>query len=81
MEYRRLGKSELNISVIGLGTWPLGGTDWGPIDEGEAIAAIQKAVDLGINLIDTAPLYGNGRSEEIVGKAIKARRRLLAIIR
>ena len=80
MEYRQLGKSELNISVIGLGTWALGGTDWGRrTDEGEAIAAIQKSVDLGINLIDTAPFYGNGRSEEIVGKAIKARRQRVII--
>jgi len=80
MEYRRLGKSELNISVIGLGTWALGGTDWGRrTDEGEAIAAIQKAIDCGINLIDTAPVYGNGRSEELVGKVIKACRQRLII--
>ena len=79
MEYRRLGKSELNVSVIGLGTWPLGEVNWGPISETEAIAAVQKAIDLGINLIDTAPIYGNGRSEEIVGKAIKGRRQQVVI--
>lgn len=79
MEYRRLGKSELNISVIGLGTWVLGGTDWGPADETEAMAAIQKAIDCEINLIDTAAIYGNGRSEEIVGKAIKACRQQVII--
>ena len=79
MEYRLLGKSELSVSVIGLGTWALGGKDWGPIDEGEAITAIQKAIDCGINLIDTAPIYGNGYSEEIVGKAIKACRHRVII--
>jgi len=79
MEYRLLGKSELSVSVIGLGTWPLGEKGWGPIDETEAIATIHKAIDCGINLIDTAPLYGNGRSEEIVGKAIKACRQRVII--
>ena len=79
MECRRLGKSELSVSVIGLGTWPLGEIGWGPIDETKAIATIHKAIDCGINLIDTAPIYGNGRSEEIVGKAIKACRQRVII--
>ena len=79
MDYRRLGKSELNLSVIGLGTWPLGERHWGPISESEAIATIQQAIDSGINLIDTAPLYGSGRSEEIVGKAIKGRRQQVVV--
>lgn len=79
MEYRRLGKSELNVSVIGLGTWPLGEINWGHISESDAIATTQKAIDGGINLIDTAPVYGDGRSEEIVGKAIKGRRQQLVI--
>lgn len=79
MEHRRLGKSELNVSVIGLGTWVIGGKFWGPTSEVEAIAAIQKAIDCGINLIDTAPIYGDGRSEEIIGKAIKGRRQQLVI--
>jgi len=79
MEHRRLGKSELNVSVIGLGTWAIGGTFWGPTSEAETIAAIQKAIDCGINLIDTAPIYGDGHSEEIIGKAIKGRRQQLVI--
>ena len=74
MEHRRLGKSELNASVIGLGTWAIGGKFWGQTDEAAAIAAIQKALDSGVNLIDTAPIYGEGHSEEVVGKAIKGRR-------
>ncbi|MCX6011185.1 MAG: aldo/keto reductase, partial [Chloroflexi bacterium] len=55
MEHRRLGKSELNVSAIGLGTWAIGGKFWGHTDESAAIAAIQEAIDKGINLIDTAP--------------------------
>jgi aryl-alcohol dehydrogenase-like predicted oxidoreductase len=79
MEHRRLGKSELNISAIGLGTWAIGGFFWGHTDESAAIAAIQKAIDKGINLIDTAPIYGDGHSEEMVGKAIKGRRHQVII--
>jgi aryl-alcohol dehydrogenase-like predicted oxidoreductase len=58
------------ISRIGLGTWAIGGLMWGGSDEAESIKTIQHAVDTGINLIDTAPVYGFGRSEEIVGKAL-----------
>jgi aryl-alcohol dehydrogenase-like predicted oxidoreductase len=60
----------LPISRIGLGSWAIGGWMWGGSDEAESIRTIQHAVDLGINLIDTAPVYGFGRSEEIVGKAL-----------
>jgi aryl-alcohol dehydrogenase-like predicted oxidoreductase len=79
MEHRRLGKSELNVSVIGIGTWAIGGFFWGPTDESAAIAAIQKAIDTGVNLIDTAPIYGAGHSEELVGKAVKGRRQQVLI--
>jgi aryl-alcohol dehydrogenase-like predicted oxidoreductase len=76
MKYRPLGNSGISASVIGLGTWVLGGGRvWGPDpDDQESIRTIQAALDAGINLIDTAPAYGWGRSEEIVGKAIKGRR-------
>ena len=60
------------LSRIGLGTWAIGGWMWGGSDELECIEAIQHAVDTGINLIDTAPVYGFGRSEEIVGKAVES---------
>ena len=60
------------IGRIGLGTWAIGGRDWGGTDEKDAIETIQFALDQGINLIDTAPVYGLGRSEEIVGKALAA---------
>jgi len=74
MRYRRLGTTGLQASVVGLGTWAIGGWMWGGTDEAEAIRAIQAALDAGMNLIDTAPAYGFGRSEEIVGKAIAGRR-------
>lgn len=74
MEYRTLGTSDLLVSVVGLGTWVLGGDHWGHTEDGESIAAIHAALDSGINLIDTAPAYGIGHAEEIVGKAIKGRR-------
>ncbi|RWL09693.1 MAG: aldo/keto reductase [Mesorhizobium sp.] len=71
---RSIGKSGVVASAVGLGTWAIGGWMWGGTDEAESIAAIQASIDAGISLIDTAPAYGLGRSEEIVGKAIKGRR-------
>jgi aryl-alcohol dehydrogenase-like predicted oxidoreductase len=58
------------VSRIGLGTWAIGGWMWGGTDEPESIRTIERALDLGVNLVDTAPVYGFGRSEEIVGKAV-----------
>ena len=69
-----LGSSTLRVSVVSLGTWVFGGDNWGKVDDNESIATIQKAIELGINLIDTAPIYGDGHAEEIVGKAIKGKR-------
>ncbi|MDR1383249.1 MAG: aldo/keto reductase [Planctomycetaceae bacterium] len=74
MQYRQLGTTEIQTSVVGFGAWAIGGWMWGGSDEKEAIRAIDAAVDHGINLIDTAPMYGYGRSEEIVGKAIAGKR-------
>jgi methylglyoxal reductase len=76
MEKRKLGSSGLEASAIGLGTWVMGGgTVWGENPEDrESIRAIQESIDLGVNLIDTAPAYGWGRSEEVVGKALRGRR-------
>src|SRR5512143_3834427 len=68
------------VSRIGLGTWAIGGWMWGGSDEREAVRAIQSAVEKGINLIDTAPVYGFGRSEEIVGKALSGGLRERAVI-
>lgn len=79
LETRRLGRSDLDITKVGVGTAPIGSTPnwrvyWGPQDEKTAIRAIQTALDLGVNWIDTAPFYGWGKAEEIVGKAVKDRR-------
>ena len=70
MEYTNLGSSDLNVSRIGLGTWAIGGWMWGGTEEETSIETIRHAVELGVTLIDTAPVYGMGRSEEILGKAI-----------
>jgi Predicted oxidoreductases (related to aryl-alcohol dehydrogenases) len=69
-----LGASALRVSVVSLGTWVFGGDNWGKVDDNESIASIQKAIELGINLIDTAPVYGDGHAEEILGKAIQGNR-------
>ena len=70
MEKITIGRSGLNTSRIGLGTWAIGGWMWGGTDEAESIATIRFAVERGVTLIDTAPAYGFGRAEEIVGKAL-----------
>ena len=77
MRTRRLGYTDLHLTTIGLGTWAIGGPwdyGWGPQDDTESIAAIHRALNLGINWIDTAPAYGLGHSEEVVGRAIAGRR-------
>jgi len=77
MQRRKLGYTNLKLTTIGLGTWAMGGPwqfGWGPQDDGEAIAAILNALDLGVNWIDTAAIYGCGHSEELVGKALKQTR-------
>ena len=71
MQRRSLGSSGLEISRIGLGTWAIGGHMWGGQDEAQSIAAIHAAIDHGVNWIDTAPIYGSGLSEEVVGRAIR----------
>jgi len=75
MEYSAFGLTDLNVSRVGLGTWSIGGWMWGGSDESLAIATIQRALELGINFIDTAPVYGFGHAETVVGKALKQRTR------
>ena len=70
IERARIPGTSLEVSRVALGTWAIGGWMWGGTDEAESIATIRAAVEHGINLIDTAPVYGFGRSEEIVGKAL-----------
>jgi len=75
MEKKRLGNSDMKLTPIGFGAWAIGGGDWqfawGPQDDNDSIAAIHKALDLGINWIDTAAVYGLGHSEEVVARALK----------
>ena len=71
MEKRKISNTNIETSVIGLGTWAIGGEMWGGTDEQQSIATIHAALDKGITLIDTAPGYGFGRSEEIIGKALQ----------
>lgn len=71
---REIGRTGIHASGVGIGTWAIGGWMWGGTDEAQSIAAIRAGLDAGANLIDTAPAYGMGRSEEIVGQAIAGRR-------
>jgi aryl-alcohol dehydrogenase-like predicted oxidoreductase len=80
MEYRQLGSSELQVSTVGLGCWAIGGWWWGGTDVDRSVAAIRHAVDIGINFIDTAPAYGWGLAEEILGKALEGGRREKAVV-
>src|SRR5665213_336305 len=77
MQTRQLGNSDLRITPLGVGAWAIGGGGlpfaWGPQDDGDSIGAIHAAIDSGINWIDTAPVYGLGHSEEVVGRALKGR--------
>src|SRR5215207_10622373 len=70
MEFALIRGTQLNVSRVAIGTWAIGGWMWGGTDETESISTIRAALDHGINVIDTAPVYGFGRSEEIVGKAL-----------
>lgn len=74
MRYRLLGESGIDASVVGFGAWAIGGWMWGGSDQQDAVRAVKAALDAGINLIDTAPAYGLGLSEQIIGKAIAGRR-------
>lgn len=70
MQYAKLGKTDLEVSRIGFGCWAIGGKGWGEVKDSESIAAIHKALDLGINFFDTADVYGHGHSEELLGEVL-----------
>ncbi|MEI7616421.1 MAG: aldo/keto reductase [Actinomycetota bacterium] len=74
MKFKKLGKTDISVSVIGAGTWGIGGTWWSGTDVKESVETIQTSIEQGINFIDTAPAYGYGVSEEIIGKAIEGQR-------
>jgi aryl-alcohol dehydrogenase-like predicted oxidoreductase len=73
MEYRELGRTGMKVSVVSFGAWPIG-SDWGEVDDKESMAALNRAVDLGVNFIDTADVYGDGRSEKLIGRLLKERK-------
>lgn len=79
MKKRMLGKTGIEATVVGMGTWVTGGWMWGASDRKDSIRAIQASLDAGVNFIDTAPIYGFGLSEEIVGEAIAGRREGLVL--
>ena len=74
MRMNRLGNSDLIVSAVGAGTWAMGGDFFGTTDDKKCVDSLCASLDHGVNLIDTAPIYGRGHSEELVGKAIKGRR-------
>jgi aryl-alcohol dehydrogenase-like predicted oxidoreductase len=73
MRYRRLGRTGIEVSEIGYGAWGIGGAQWGGADDDESIRALHRAIDLGLNFIDTALAYGEGRSEGLVGQVVRRR--------
>jgi aryl-alcohol dehydrogenase-like predicted oxidoreductase len=86
MEYRQLGKTGITVSEIGFGAWAIGGpvdlfgvpVGWGVVDDRESVAAIHRALDLGVNLFDTSDVYGRGHSEELLGQALARKECVIA---
>ena len=74
MEQRTLGRTDQDVSVVGLGTWQLG-ADWGDVSEDDALAVLEASVDAGVTFFDTADVYGDGRSEQVIGTFLKDPRR------
>lgn len=71
MKYKHLKNSGVDVSEISVGTWAIGGANYGPVNRTDSIEAIRTMIDNGVNLVDTAPVYGNGYSEQLVGEALK----------
>ena len=72
MRYRRLGRTGLEVSELGYGAWGIGQTQWGGADDEESLRSLRRAIERGVNFIDTALAYGNGHSEQLVGRAVRA---------
>jgi aryl-alcohol dehydrogenase-like predicted oxidoreductase len=73
MRYRELGRTGIRVSEIGYGAWGIGGAQWGGADDDESLRALHRAIDLGLNFVDTALAYGEGRSERLVGRVLRER--------
>src|SRR5919198_3686343 len=80
VQYRAMGTSDLRVSTVGFGCWEMGGTQYGEVDDQEEVAAVHRAIDLGVTLFDTAAIYGHGHSEEVLGRALGARRREVVLV-
>ena len=80
MRYRPFGRTGLQVSVVGFGCWPMAGDRYGAIEDGEAVKAIHRALDRGVNCVDTAPAYGAGHSEEVVARALEKRRKDVILV-
>jgi aryl-alcohol dehydrogenase-like predicted oxidoreductase len=74
MQYKQLGRTDMKVSTISFGAWAIGGT-WGPVQDDESLAALNRAIDLGINFIDTADVYGDGHSEQLIARLRRERPR------
>src|SRR5450755_2348208 len=72
MQYRELGKTGFQVSAISFGAWAIGGS-WGDVDDDTSLRALNRAIDLGVNFIDTADVYGDGRSERLIARLLKDR--------
>ena len=70
MQYREFGRTGWKVSAISFGAWAIGGT-WGSVDDQESLAALHRAIELGVNFIDTADVYGDGRSERLIARFAK----------
>jgi len=73
MKYRQLGRTDMRVSTVSFGAWAIGG-DWGQVTDAESYAALNRAIDGGVNFIDTADVYGDGRSEKLIGRLLKERK-------
>lgn len=79
MHHRPLGKTGIEVSEIGFGTWAIGGDAWGPVEDTASIRAMERALELGVNFIDTADVYGSGHSETLVARVLKGRREQVVV--
>src|SRR5947199_6419684 len=73
MEYRTLGRTDWHVSTVSFGAWAIGGT-WGAVDDRESMAALHRALDRGVNFFDTADVYGDGKSEQLLARLRRERR-------
>ncbi len=74
LEKRALGTTGISVNPIGIGLWAMGGKSWGPTDDAESLQVLERALDMGIDFFDTADVYGDGHSEELLGRSMKGRR-------